>query len=100
MLSQTKYTKDDLIKCGIKKADLIVRTPFNYKQGGWDNPSITILNSVCYCNFKTIRALLRLFDVTISIKDNKPIHICVYYNYFKRGKLLIYDFNTNEFKRI
>jgi hypothetical protein len=97
MLNQTRYTKEDLIKCGINKKDLRVRTPFDYIHKGWNNPTICIFNSETYCNFKTIRALLRLFNVTIVIKDKKPIHLFVEYNYTKKGKLLIFNSNINEF---
>lgn len=99
MLSQTKYTKEDLIKCGIDKKDLMVRTPFDYKCKGWGNPSIRIFNSVTYCNFKTIRKLLKLFKVTIAIYNDKPSQMFVEYNYSNKGKLLIFNVNVNEFKR-
>jgi hypothetical protein len=99
MLNQTRYTKEDLINCGIDKKDLRVRTPFDYKYKGWNNPTICIFNSIKYCNFKTIRRLLKLFKVTVTIKDNKPTHLFIEYNYSERGRLLIYDINTEQFKR-
>jgi hypothetical protein len=99
MLNQTRYTKEDLINCGINKKDLMVRTPFDYKHKGWSNPTITIFNSQKYCTYKTIRALLKLYHVIISIKDNKAVHICVFDNYREKGKLSIFDLNKNDFKR-
>jgi hypothetical protein len=100
MLNQTKYTKEDLIRCGINKKDLRIHTPFDYKHKGWGNPKICIFNSENYCKFKIIRALLKLFSVTVVIKDNKPVHLFVEYNYAEKGKLSIFNINLNKFKRL
>jgi hypothetical protein len=99
MLSQTGYTKKEVIEAGINKKDVCVRTPFDNKRKGWGNPSIVIYNSENYCTFRIIRKLLKNFEVWVSIKDKKPVHLIVNYHYGYNGKLKIFDLNKNEFIR-
>jgi len=99
MLNQTKETKDILIMAGINKKDLIVRTKLNHKFKGYENSGICVFYSEKYFKFKIIRNLLKFFNVTISIYNNKPSHLFIEYNYSSKGKLKIFDVNKNDFTR-
>jgi len=98
MLNQTKHTIEDLLDCEIQRKHFSVNTPIDFKYKGWKNPKIFIKEYTNkYIKFYYVKKLLNYFNILITVKNGKPSHMIVYYNYSKKGNLCFYNHDTNKF---
>ena len=101
MLIQSKRIKDNIISCGIKKSDVSVHTPFNFKCKGYGKTNICIYSND-YNHARYILRLRKYFNLIVIIKNHEIASIHIIDEYVtdgENGKIRFFDLLKNDFTK-